>query len=85
MDSFFEYLLKSYILFDEPSDLIMFQEAYANIQSHLRRGRLQCNKGVGAHPMYVNVDMTNGETINDWIDSLQAAFPGLQVCMLEYM
>ncbi|TRY77473.1 hypothetical protein TCAL_13665 [Tigriopus californicus] len=79
MDSFFEYLLKAYILFQEPTDIAMFQEIYDSIKSHHRRGRNQCNNGVGYHPMYVNVDMRNGDTINDWIDSLQAAFPGLQV------
>eukprot|EP00094_Tigriopus_californicus_P014109 TCALIF_13665-PA protein Name:"Similar to Edem1 ER degradation-enhancing alpha-mannosidase-like protein 1 (Mus musculus)" AED:0.18 eAED:0.18 QI:83/0.66/1/1/1/1/4/54/466 len=78
MDSFFEYLLKAYILFQEPTDIAMFQEIYDSIKSHHRRGRNQCNNGVGYHPMYVNVDMRNGDTINDWIDSLQAAFPGLQ-------
>lgn len=29
--------------------------------------------------MYVNVDMDSGETFNTWIDSLQAAFTGVQV------
>lgn len=37
-DSFYEYLLKSYILFGEKEDLEMFIDAYQNIQNHLRRG-----------------------------------------------
>lgn len=37
-DSFYEYLLKSYILFGEKEDLEMFNAAYQNIQNHLRRG-----------------------------------------------
>ncbi|KAM6256906.1 LOW QUALITY PROTEIN: ER degradation-enhancing alpha-mannosidase-like protein 1 [Porphyrio hochstetteri] len=37
-DSFCEYLLKSYILFGEKEDLEMFNDAYRNIQNHLRRG-----------------------------------------------
>lgn len=37
-DSFYEYLLKSYILFGEKEDLEMFNSAYQNIQNHLRRG-----------------------------------------------
>lgn len=37
-DSFYEYLLKSYILFGEKEDLEMFNDAYRNIQNHLRRG-----------------------------------------------
>ncbi|XP_075430814.1 LOW QUALITY PROTEIN: ER degradation-enhancing alpha-mannosidase-like protein 1 [Ascaphus truei] len=79
LDSFFEYLLKSYILFGEEEDLDMFNEAYRSIQSHLRRGREACNEGVGDPPLYVNVNMFNGQLLNTWIDSLQAFFPGLQV------
>ena len=29
--------------------------------------------------MYVNVDMTNGNTLTAWVDSLQAAFPAVQL------
>ena len=50
-----------------------------NPMQYLRKGREFCNDGAGNHPMYVNVDMTNGHTANNWVDSLQAAFPGLQV------
>ncbi|KAG7244691.1 hypothetical protein INR49_029710 [Caranx melampygus] len=79
MDSFYEYLLKSYILFGEKEDYRMFQAAYESIQNHLRRGRESCNEGEGDPPLYVNVNMFSGEIMNTWIDSLQAFFPGLQV------
>ncbi|XP_061543664.1 ER degradation-enhancing alpha-mannosidase-like protein 1 [Phycodurus eques] len=79
MDSFYEYLLKSYILFGEKEDYAMFQAAYESIQNHLRRGRESCNEGEGDPPIYVNVNMMSGEIMNTWIDSLQAFFPGLQV------
>ncbi|XP_076125465.1 ER degradation-enhancing alpha-mannosidase-like protein 1 [Alosa pseudoharengus] len=79
MDSFYEYLLKSYILFGEKEDYRMFSAAYESIQSHLRRGREACNEGEGDPPLYVNVNMFNGQIMNTWIDSLQAFFPGLQV------
>lgn len=79
MDSFYEYLLKSYILFGESEDLEMFNAAYESIQNHLRRGREACNEGEGDPPLYVNVNMLNGQLMNTWIDSLQAFFPGLQV------
>ncbi|XP_075966578.1 ER degradation-enhancing alpha-mannosidase-like protein 1 [Anarhichas minor] len=79
MDSFYEYLLKSYILFGEIEDHRMFQAAYGSIQSHMRRGRESCNEGEGDPPLYVNVNMFSGEIMNTWIDSLQAFFPGLQV------
>lgn len=38
LDSFYEYLLKSYILFGEKEDLEMFNAAYRSIQNYLRRG-----------------------------------------------
>lgn len=43
-DSFYEYLLKSYILFGEKEDLEMFNDAYRNIQNHLRRGYVLSSK-----------------------------------------
>ncbi|XP_038871637.1 ER degradation-enhancing alpha-mannosidase-like protein 1 isoform X2 [Salvelinus namaycush] len=79
MDSFYEYLLKSYILFGEKEDYRMFQASYESIQNHLRRGRESCNEGEGDPPLYVNVNMFNGQIMNTWIDSLQAFFPGLLV------
>ncbi|CAG0912538.1 unnamed protein product [Notodromas monacha] len=79
MDSYFEYLLKSYILFGEREDWLMFNASYTDLKRYLRRGRSHCNNGFGDHPIYVNVDMSNGLTSTPWIDSLQAAFPGIQV------
>lgn len=79
MDSFFEYLLKSYILFGETEDLRMFNESYEAIKFHLRRGRAQCNKGDGSVPIYVNVHMKSGDVVNYWMDSLQAAWSAVQV------
>jgi len=79
MDSFYEYLIKSYIVFEEPRDLAMFEDAYSSIKRYMRRGRLLCNSGHGFHPIYVNVNIKTGETHTNWIDSLQAAIPGVQV------
>jgi len=79
MDSYFEYLLKSFILFNEVEDLETFQSSYETIKTYLRKGRLKCNEGEGEHPIYVNVDMKSGATSTAWIDSLQASFAGLQV------
>lgn len=39
LDSFYEYMLKAFIMFGEKEDLEMFNEAYAAIQNHMRRGR----------------------------------------------
>ncbi|XP_045132325.1 ER degradation-enhancing alpha-mannosidase-like protein 1 isoform X3 [Portunus trituberculatus] len=79
LDSFYEYLLKAYVLFGHPEDYYMFNETYSLIKHYMRRGRPDCNSGVGDHPLYVNVDMKNGGTHTTWIDSLQAAFAGIQV------
>ena len=46
--------------------------------------RKHCNDGVGHPPLYVNVNMRSGEMVNNWVDALQAAWPGIQVdsCMV---
>jgi mannosidase alpha-like ER degradation enhancer 1 len=38
LDSFYEYLLKSYIMFGESEDYGMFEEAYRVIKQYMRRG-----------------------------------------------
>jgi len=79
VDSFYEILLKSFVMFGEVGDLEMFNESYDSIMQYMRRGRDRCNSGSGLHPLYVNVEMETGNTATNWIDSLQAAFPGVQV------
>ncbi|CAG0882674.1 unnamed protein product [Darwinula stevensoni] len=79
IDSFYEYLLKTYIMFGNHEDLEMFQQAYDTIKKYLRKGRNKCNEGYGDHPLYVNVHMDNGAVATAWIDALQAAFPAVQV------
>ncbi|XP_013412853.1 ER degradation-enhancing alpha-mannosidase-like protein 1 [Lingula anatina] len=79
LDSFFEYLLKAFILFGDENAQMMFNESYESIKYHIRRGRPNCNKGSGFHPLYMNVNMKNGETLNNWVDSLSAAWAGIQV------
>lgn len=79
VDSFYEILLKSYIMFGESKDIEMFNESYDSIKQYMRRGRTECNSGIGLHPLYVNVEMGTGNTATNWIDSLQAAFAGVQV------
>ncbi|CAI4223785.1 unnamed protein product [Auanema sp. JU1783] len=79
LDSFYEYLLKSYIMFGDSSDLAMYNEAMDTLMKHLRRGRKHCRSGVGDHPLFVNVDSRDGSMMTTWIDSLQASFSGLLV------
>lgn len=79
LDSFYEYLLKSYIVFGKKEDLDRFNFIYNKIKKYIRKGRQKCNSGIGEPPLYVNVHMNSGEIMNTWIDSLQAAFSGVQV------
>lgn len=79
LDSFYEYLLKSYVMFGKTEDLIRFNDIYGKIKKYMRKGRPHCNNGTGEMPLYVNVHMDTGETMNTWIDSLQASFTGVQV------
>ncbi|PVD24290.1 hypothetical protein C0Q70_14761 [Pomacea canaliculata] len=79
IDSFYEYLLKAYVLFGEEQDLKMFNDSYETIKFHMRKGREHCNLGDGNPPIYVNVNMMTGEMANTWIDALQAAWPSVQV------
>ncbi|KRZ54036.1 ER degradation-enhancing alpha-mannosidase-like protein 1 [Trichinella nativa] len=79
MDSFYEYLLKGYLLFGQESDFEMFTIFYSTIKQHMRKGRKYCNYGSENHPLYVNVFMNDGSVSYRWIDSLQASFPAVQV------
>lgn len=71
IDSFYEYMLKSYILFGNQRDLDMYNESFARITTYMRRGRSRCSSLEGDIPIYVNVDSRDGSTSNTWIDSLQ--------------
>jgi len=37
IDSYYEYLLKSYVLFREPADYVMFVESYKAAVTHLEK------------------------------------------------
>ncbi|CAI5447982.1 unnamed protein product [Caenorhabditis angaria] len=78
VDSFYEYMLKSYILFGDRKDLQMFNESFVKILNYMRRGRTKCQDS-GDPPIFVNVDSRDGSTSNTWIDSLQASFSGVLV------
>ncbi|KAG9301519.1 hypothetical protein G9A89_008371 [Geosiphon pyriformis] len=70
IDSFFEYLLKAYVLFGESEYLEVFKQAYSAILRHIRD-----ESGY----LYRNVNIFNGGIMSFWVDSLSAYFPGLQV------
>ncbi|KAJ1985384.1 hypothetical protein H4R34_000038 [Dimargaris verticillata] len=70
IDSYFEYLLKSYVLLGEPRYLDMFNQAYTGLLRYARDA---------TGYIYHNVDAWQGKLQNSWIDSLSAFFSGLQV------
>lgn len=51
LDSFYEYLLKSYILFGEKEDLDIFNAAFQSLQNYLGRGQEACNGGRRKPPL----------------------------------
>lgn len=68
VDSFYEYLLKSHILFGREELWRMFQPAYTAVQKYFRHG-----------PWYHEADMRTGRATYWQLTSLQAFWPGLQV------
>lgn len=68
IDSFYEYLLKAYLLFGDEEYLFIFQEAYAAAMHYLFND-----------PWYVEVNMDSAALVWPLFNSLQAFWPGLQV------
>ncbi|VVA33300.1 PREDICTED: ER [Prunus dulcis] len=68
IDSFYEYLLKAYLLFGDEEYLFIFQEAYAAAMHYLYND-----------PWYVEVNMDSAAVVWPLFNSLQAFWPGLQV------
>ncbi|KAK0400273.1 hypothetical protein QR680_003433 [Steinernema hermaphroditum] len=68
LDSFYEYMLKAYILFGDERDLKMYLDAQDQIWTHMRKGRTQCRSGDGQPPIYVNVDMRDGKVLDGMLD-----------------
>ncbi len=70
IDSFYEYLIKAYILFDDNDFLDMFEKGFESINLWVK----DPNKY-----LFKNVDFETGDLVNTWVDSLSAFWPGLQV------
>lgn len=67
-DSFYEYLLKCYILFDDVDMFYMFREAYDAVLLHLKQG-----------PWYRDAQIRDGGNVRTQYNNLQAFWPGLQM------
>lgn len=68
VDSFFEYMVKGYILFGDVRLMDMFWTLYSGINRYLKKG-----------PWYLPADMFSGLTTSSAHCSLGAFWPGLQV------
>lgn len=68
VDSFYEYLIKAYVLFGNDEFWRMFHAAYIAVQKYFRHG-----------PWYHEADMRTGKATYWQLTSLQAFWPGLQV------
>lgn len=69
IDSFYEYALKFSILFNDDYFYNIWKDSYKSLLTHSQ------NK-VG---IFTNINVNNGMGVSEWIDSLGAFFPGLQV------
>lgn len=74
IDSFYEYLLKSYLAFGDEEYLHMFAESYASAQAFMALP--VSYTGVN---WLVDVHMTSGRLLHAYVSSLSAFWPGLQV------
>ncbi|CAL1569948.1 unnamed protein product [Knipowitschia caucasica] len=69
IDSYYEYLMKAYILLGDPVFLERFNIHYTAIMKYISQP-----------PLLLNVHMHNPTvSVRSWMDSLLAFFPGLQV------
>ncbi|KAJ1145768.1 hypothetical protein NDU88_012052 [Pleurodeles waltl] len=69
IDSYYEYLMKAYILLGDDTFLDRFNAHYSSIMKYISQP-----------PLLLNVHMQNPTvSVRSWMDSLLAFFPGLQV------
>eukprot|EP00730_Choanoeca_flexa_P004887 TRINITY_DN11830_c3_g2_i2.p1 TRINITY_DN11830_c3_g2~~TRINITY_DN11830_c3_g2_i2.p1 ORF type:complete len:802 (+),score=134.95 TRINITY_DN11830_c3_g2_i2:325-2730(+) len=67
-DSFYEYLVKGYILLDDEEYLEMFEPMYVAINRHMKQG-----------DWYMDVNMDSAAISLPWFTALSGFWPGLQV------
>lgn len=75
IDSYYEYAVKSSIIFNDPHMWGVFQSSYKALLTHLVTGGGPSD----ALMIFTNVDSNEGKLYTDWIDLLSAFWPGLQV------
>jgi len=77
VDSYYEYLLKAYLLLGDPHYLHMFERTYHAAMEHLP-GKGQVDSEAKRHWLY-DVSMDTGRMARPWVSSLQSFWPGMQV------
>ncbi|CUM66191.1 uncharacterized protein PRCAT00003849001 [Priceomyces carsonii] len=75
VDSFYEYAVKSSIVFNDEYMWSVFTESYKALLTHLAQG----GSSSDGYMLFPNVGVTDGSLFSSWIDLLGAFFPGLQV------
>ena len=73
IDSFYEYLLKSHVVFNNTVQYGTFLQAYSGIVQHVLDPHVEM--------FYRNVDMIDHTLYTAWVDSLSAYMAGLQVLL----
>ena len=76
-DSYYEYLLKTYLIFGDAGYLDMFAAQFAAAQ----RGMAHAG-AAGGHGWLYDVDKDSGRAVKQWLSSLSAFWPALQVRVL---
>ncbi|GME89070.1 unnamed protein product [Ambrosiozyma monospora] len=69
IDSFYEYLLKYAVLFNDDEFMTMWHDSYRALLTHSQ----------DSFGSFLNIHVATGVQVTEWIDSLAAFFPGLQV------
>lgn len=73
VDSFYEYLLKSYLIFGDEEILSMFAQIYAAAMVHM-----QVNISGGTQYWLQDVQIHTGQRIHNFVSSLGSFWPGMQ-------
>jgi len=74
-DSYYEYLLKGYLLSGHTRLLDAFVELYAGVEAHLSSAGVAAG---GRSAFISDVDAGNGKLASPWVSSLGAFWPALQ-------
>uniref|UniRef100_A0A061R9P2 alpha-1,2-Mannosidase n=2 Tax=Tetraselmis sp. GSL018 TaxID=582737 RepID=A0A061R9P2_9CHLO len=77
IDSFYEYLIKAWLVFGDHEFLDMFADVYSSAMGHMRLPE------VLHHHWLVDVHMESGRLSKPWISSLGAFWPGMQALFGE--